>query len=188
MNAGAFGADIASVLVGVSLLLRDGSINDFPAQSLELGYRTSALKEGRLAATILDARIALAVSNPDDCRRAVEAIGIQRLERFPQGASSGCIFRNPPKGPTAGELLDLAGCKSMHQGKARVSRIHANFIVNDGQDNARDILALIERMAQRVLQVHGQHLELEVILPCAGDSPQGWGLSPSQASRSRKSK
>lgn len=164
MNAGAFGEDVASVLESVRVLHPDGTIALLRADELGLGYRTSAFLERTIDGVALEARFALRTSTVEACEATVRAILEQRRGKFPQGASSGCIFRNPLAGPTAAELLDRAGCKGMREGAAYVSELHANFIVNEGRDNARDILRLMERMEQRVLQVHGRKLQPEVVL------------------------
>jgi UDP-N-acetylmuramate dehydrogenase len=85
------------------------------------------------------------------------------MSKLPVGASAGCIFRNPETGPTAGELLDRAGCKGMMVGRAAVSNRHANVIVNEGTDNAGDVLALVERMKLRVADAFGVELREEVV-------------------------
>ena len=67
--------------------------------------------------------------------------------------SAGCVFQNPdpardrvPAGipPSAGALVDRAGLKGRRIGGARISAVHANFIVNEGGATAADIRALIE--------------------------------------------
>jgi UDP-N-acetylenolpyruvoylglucosamine reductase len=51
----------------------------------------------------------------------------------------------------------------MRVGRAAVSTRHANVIVNEGSDNANDILTLIERMKRRVLDAYGVVLREEVV-------------------------
>ena len=88
----------------------------------------------------------------------------ERLRRLPVGASVGCVFRNPDIGPTAGELLDRAGCKGLRVGRAAVSSLHANVIVSEGVGNATDVLTLIDRMKTRVLDAFGVELREEVVI------------------------
>ena len=50
----------------------------------------------------------------------------------------------------------------MQVGDAQVSPKHGNFIVNLGNASASDVLSLIEKVQERVLQNSGHKLELEV--------------------------
>ena len=86
--------------------------------------------------------------------------------------SAGCVFRNPdpardpvPDGvpASAGALIDRAGLKGTTIGRARVSPVHANFIVNEGGATARDIRALIEVCRRRVREQFGIELREEIV-------------------------
>ena len=163
MNAGAFGGDLKGILVSVDLLLPDGRCESTPAAALRLGYRTSVLREEPAIGAILRVRLSLGRETPSSClRRAHERIA-ERCGRLPVGASAGSVFRNPPSGLTAGQLLDYAGCKGMRVGAAVVSRQHANVIVNEGTNNAADVISLIDRMKGRALDAAGVELQEEIV-------------------------
>jgi UDP-N-acetylmuramate dehydrogenase len=90
--------------------------------------------------------------------------------------SAGCCFKNPElpadldgvgsagQRVSAGLLLDRAGCKGMAQGGASVSEVHANFVVVGPGATAQDVIALMERMAQRVHDAFGVTLHREVVV------------------------
>src|ERR1700732_4325078 len=67
--------------------------------------------------------------------------------------SAGCIFKNPP-GASAGRMIDELG----------VSDRHANFFVNAGKASAKDMLALIADVRERVQESFGVILEYEVVV------------------------
>jgi len=163
MNAGTKAGDTSNVLESVEILTKDGSIERRPVASLRLGYRTSSLLTDDLQGVVVGVTLALQRDEPADCVERARASIEDRMSRLPVGASAGCIFRNPVTGPTAGELLDRAGCKSARVGSARVSDRHANVIVNEGTNNAGDVLELIERMKHRVADAFGVELHEEVV-------------------------
>jgi len=169
MNAGTRNDDIASVLSSVDVLTEE-HVNAAPVESLRLGYRTSALLEGDLHGIVVEATLELRRDHPAECLERARSSIAERLRRLPIGASAGCIFRNPASGPSAGELLDRAGCKRLRAGQAKVSNQHANVILNEGTNNARDVLALVEQMKRRALEAFGVELREEVI---RFDNPSG---------------
>ena len=67
---------------------------------------------------------------------------------------------------SAGALVDRAGLKGVSLGGARVSPVHANFIVNEGTATASDIRALMEQCRQAVKDRFGVELSDEVV--CLG--------------------
>lgn len=79
----------------------------------------------------------------------------------PGGYSSGSVFRNPPD-RSAGFLIEQAGLKGFRIGGAKVSEIHANFIINDGKASAADVRSLVGLIKQRVKEQFGIELQEEV--------------------------
>ena len=69
--------------------------------------------------------------------------------------------RIPPHVP-AGKLVDELGLKETRVGGARVSAMHGNFIVNDGNATAADVLALIDKIKAVAREQRGIELETEV--------------------------
>jgi UDP-N-acetylmuramate dehydrogenase len=59
-------------------------------------------------------------------------------------------------------LIDTAGLKGHRIGGARVSEMHANFIVNDGTATAADIERLIEFVQRTVEEKFSVKLNPEV--------------------------
>lgn len=79
--------------------------------------------------------------------------------------STGCIFKNPAEGPSAGKLIDELQLKGLREGGAQVSSLHGNFIVNSDQTaTTSDVLTLVDRVRKKVYEEQGVQLEREVIV------------------------
>lgn len=158
MNAGAFGGETWTHVVAVATLDRSGVRHERPASDYTIGYRHVS---GPADEWFLGARLRFerrpGVSNDD-----IRLLLARRKATQPIGEwSCGSVFTNPP-GDHAAQLIDSAGLKGFRIGGARVSEMHANFIVNDGTAKASDIERLIEHVMQTVEQAHGVKLKTEV--------------------------
>jgi UDP-N-acetylmuramate dehydrogenase len=124
---------------------------------LELGYRTSALRDGDVVVAV---RLALAHGDADLAQARIAEVVRWRREHQPGGANAGSVFRNPPE-DAAARLIDAAGCKGLRWGSARVSEKHANFIQADADGRADDVYALIALVRERVRATSGVTLLTE---------------------------
>jgi UDP-N-acetylenolpyruvoylglucosamine reductase len=59
-------------------------------------------------------------------------------------------------------LIDELGLKGTRVGGAMVSLEHGNFLVNDGNATARDVLELIALLKRRAKEERGIELQTEV--------------------------
>jgi len=159
MNAGAHGGCVADVLVEATLLLPDGTIVVEPASALDLSYRYSNVRER--GAVVLEAVIRLQPKEASAVQEEMKSLSKWRRERQPQGLSAGSVFTNPSMA-SAGKLIEDAGLKGETVGKAQVSPVHANFIVNLGGATAADVNGLICRIQERIHALHGFWLHPEV--------------------------
>lgn len=157
-NAGTREEWIGNRVERVEVLVPDGTIKWLHRDEMEFGYRRSRLQ--RTGEIVLRA---LFVGHTAD-RREIE----QRMEEMlavrkhqPTGPSTGSVFKNPP-GDYAGRLIEACGLKGYRIGGAKISRRHANFIINTGGATAREIKTLIETARQEVAQKFGVWLEEEV--------------------------
>lgn len=175
-NAGAHGSDVRAVLVEAGVISGDdGTEQALDPDGLGLAYRDSRLKRppDRFPHVATWATFALQPADRAVIDERLDEIRAWRRTHQPLGIpSAGSVFRNPPAGPSAGELIDLAGLKGARVGGASVSVKHANFIVNDGRGSAADVRRLAELIRSTVAQRFGIELAPEVVF--AGDWV-GWG-------------
>ncbi|MCC2110986.1 MAG: UDP-N-acetylmuramate dehydrogenase, partial [Hyphomicrobiales bacterium] len=159
MNAGAYGADMADVLVSARVLDSRGKAHDLALRDLGLSYRHCAVPEDWV---FVGARLR---GRPDD-RGAIharmdeirEARETTQPVRTPTGGST---FANP-QGHKAWELIDRAGCRGLRRGGAMVSEKHCNFLINTGEATAYDLELLGETVRRRVRETSGVALDWEI--------------------------
>jgi UDP-N-acetylmuramate dehydrogenase len=163
MNAGAYGHEIGTVTETVRVA-REGRVVEVPGSDIQWNYRHTSFKEGEL---LLGATLRLIPDDAEKIRARMEDAKSRRMATQPHGSrSAGCFFKNPPGGTAVtGKIIDEMGMKGTRKGGARVSPVHANFIVTEGEGaRAEDALALAEDIRERVKREHGIELEYEVEL------------------------
>jgi len=158
MNAGAMGAQLFENVVRVRYLDAGGNAHEKTREEVEVHYRNFPLLENNFAVSAVFRGQPAAV---EEIVRKLEASQEKRRTTQPAAKSAGCIFKNPDSCP-AGKLVDELGLKNSHVGKARVSDVHGNFIVNDGGATALEMLELIEKIKATARAKRGIELETEV--------------------------
>ena len=158
MNAGAFGGETWQHVVSVATIDRSGVRRERDASEYSVGYRhVSGPRDEWFLGAKLRFEQQPGVSNED-----IRLLLARRKATQPIGEwSCGSVFTNPP-GDHAARLVESAGLKGHRIGGARVSEMHANFIVNDGSASAADIELLIRHVMAEVERVHGVTLKTEV--------------------------
>ena len=156
MNAGTVDRGVMDTVLAVECLDRGGT-HTLARKEVPYRYRCGGFPEGMV---ITGARLDVHPSTPEEVRARVEAFAEKRRSQ-PKGHSAGSVFRNPPGSP-AGYLIDQAGLKGFRIGGAKVSEIHANFIINDGDATSADVRALIATVKARVKDLFGIELLEEV--------------------------
>ena len=161
MNAGAFGGSMQGSVREVTLLDRHGRVERRRVSPSDFAHRSAPFLGDRL---VVEALFELAPREPSEIEEILRPIREHRRLTQPVGArSSGCIWKNPP-GNNAGRLIQEAGLKGLAVGGAKVSEIHGNFIVNAGGATFSEIMALSDRIREKVLKDFGVALEMEVVV------------------------
>ncbi|MFP5388462.1 MAG: UDP-N-acetylenolpyruvoylglucosamine reductase, partial [Thermoleophilia bacterium] len=120
-------------------------------------------------------------ADPDAIRATLAEMRGRRREAQPSGIKTfGSTFKNPEdpraEGRTAGQLLEVAGCRDLHHGGARFSAKHANFVENSDGATTAEILELMAAGRRRVYELTGVVLEPEVQVLGEVEWPEGWEL------------
>ena len=160
MNAGAYGQEMQQVVCGVRALNAKGEIVELSADELKFSYRHSRLLTEKLFAS--EVLFCLARGEEMEIQASYADYTMRRQSKQPlELPSAGSTFKRPP-GNYASALIDQAGLRGLSVGAAQVSEKHCGFIVNRGGASAAEILALIQKVQERVAEKFGVQLEPEV--------------------------
>jgi UDP-N-acetylmuramate dehydrogenase len=159
MNAGAYGTEIADVLVELWALDPAGQRHRLTRGDISFVYRGASMPEGWI---VVEAVLAGRQGEPAAIAKRVAEIKSSRESTQPTSArTGGSTFANPPGG-RAWELIERAGCRGLRRGGAKVSEMHCNFLVNTGTATAADIEGLGEEVRRQVQLICGVTLEWEI--------------------------
>lgn len=159
MNAGANGCETCNSLRSVLYLYADGRKKEFHREEMSFQYRSSSFQS--MKGVILSSVFEL-TPFPKARQKQLQIISYRMKTQPLKEKSAGCIFRNAAKGVTAGELIERCGLKGFAIGGAKVSEIHANFIVNDHHATAQNVVHLIQEIQTQVYNKTGVRLEPEI--------------------------
>jgi len=160
MNAGAAGKNIGDLVEQVTVIDYNGRIRLFKRKDIKFTYRGCGLLSRYI---VLSASFRFSRKK----KEAIEAVIQGRLNwrRDKQELSlpsAGCAFKNPSETVPAGQLIDLCGLKGKRIGDAGVSAKHANFILNLGSANAKDVSMLMRLIMRRVKNKFNIDLQPEI--------------------------
>lgn len=147
-NAGAYKMSMSDLLISVTVLKND-EIIELSCNECNFGYRTSLFKEEK-DFIILSCKLKLHKGNLDEIKSLISDRTKRRMETQPLNyPSCGSVFRNPDNIP-AGKVIEEVGLKGYSIGGAKVSELHANFIINTGEATSEEIIKLINVIKDKV--------------------------------------
>lgn len=172
MNAGCYGRYTADAFVEAQAVTRDGRKIRLGPADMGFTYRSTALPEGLV---VTEVTLAGARNDP----AAIEAHMAEQIVRRDatqptKQRSAGSTFRNPSGFSSTGraddthdlkawKLIENAGLKGATSGRAQMSLMHANFLINTGGAKAADLENLGELVRKKILESTGICLEWEIM-------------------------
>lgn len=160
MNAGAYGGEVAHILLSVKVMTREGDFKTIEARDMRFGYRHSAIQE--TGDVVVSAKFALKPGDHTLISQEMDRLTrLRELKQPLEYPSCGSVFKRPP-GLFAGPLIEAAGLKGYRIGGVEVSAKHAGFMVNVAGGSAQDYEDLIAHVQATVKDQSGVDLETEV--------------------------
>ncbi len=181
-NAGAYGGEMKdSVNKVTSMNVRTGSLITRTKDECLFGYRDSIFKQ-KSDELIVEVEIELKKDKEGTAKETANRYMEKRLSKHPiNKPNAGSVFKNvdardlseeekkkhiikndPFPIIPVGSLIEGASMKGVCVGGACVSDSHANFIVNEDNATAKDILDLIQLIKEKVKQEYGFDIEPEI--------------------------
>ncbi|HHV99691.1 MAG TPA: UDP-N-acetylmuramate dehydrogenase [Clostridiaceae bacterium] len=160
MNAGAYYGEMKDVVVWTRYLDRQGFVKEIEYEQHQFGYRTSFIQTN--GGIVLKSRLKLRKGNCSEIKALMDDLAKRRKEKQPLDMpSAGSVFKRP-EGYYSGQLIESCGLRGYSIGGAQVSNKHCGFIVNNGNATAKDIIALIKFVQDKVKSEFGVELQTEV--------------------------
>lgn len=184
-NAGSHGGETKDVVIAVEAYdPKTDTVQECGSSACGFGYRHSTFQENGMI--IVRVTLQLHRDDPVHIASRMKDILMKRIAHQPLAQrSEGCVFKNIELAHShegreaimqneelfafrdarflpAGAVIDKAGLKGTRVGGACVSEHHGNFIVNECNASARDIIMLIETIRARVKEKYGISLNEEI--------------------------
>lgn len=158
MNAGAMGSAIFQRVESLRYITPTGDVLELQAAQIPVEYRNCPLLKENIAIGVV---LLGEPASKEVIEQRMAECSAKRWGSQPAAPSAGCIFKNCVTIPT-GKLVQELELKGTRIGGAAISDVHGNFIVNEGNATARDVLALIELVKQKAFDLRGIELHTEV--------------------------
>lgn len=160
MNAGAYKSDMSDIVKRV-YVLRDNKYEWMNIEELSYSYRHTLFHEKR-DWIIVGCELKLEKGNQSEIRALMDSRRQRRMESQPlDKPNCGSVFRNHESAP-AWKLIEEIGYRGKKLGGAQVSDKHANFIVNNGDAKAVEVLQLIQGIQSEIKNKYGFDMITEV--------------------------
>jgi len=160
-NAGAKKAWIGPTVEELTIVTPRGEVKSLKKADYTFGYRQSNLK---MSGNVLVETVLRLKKEPKESieKKVKEYFKVRRGKQPRVEKNAGSVFKNP-EGNFAGRLTETVGLKGFKIGGARVSEIHANFIINEGDATSHDVAAVMREIQKRVWEQYQIRLEPEIL-------------------------
>lgn len=161
MNAGAYGGEFKDIVFKTKCLDKDGNIVTLNNEEQRFSYRHSIFAEEELIVLETELLLNIEQDSEEIRRKMAEYLESRKAKQPLNYPSAGSTFKRGTDFITA-KLIDDCGLKGFSIGGAKVSEIHAGFVVNTGNATAKDVLELTQYVKEKVFEKFGKKIELEI--------------------------
>lgn len=162
MNAGAYGGEIKDIVEETTFIdLEDeNKIKTMNKLEQDFSYRHSIFEEKNVI--IISAKFKFKCGNIEEIKNTMkENLGSRKEKQPIEMPNAGSTFKRG-NGFITAQIIDECKLKGAKVGGAIVSKKHAGFIVNTGNATAEDVINLIKKVKNEVLEKTGKKIETEI--------------------------
>lgn len=160
MNAGAHGSEMKDIVYETTYIDYEGNINTISNEEQEFSYRNSIFANKKYI--ILSTKLELQYEDKEKIKDKMDEYAEYRKKKQPINyPSAGSVFKRGEDFITA-KLIDECGLKGYSVGGAKVSDLHAGFIINTGNATARNVIEIVEYIKKVVYNKCNKKIELEI--------------------------
>lgn len=159
MNAGCYKTETMDRMVELRAITRQGETVTLTNADMGYRYRKS---NGPRGAVFVSATYQGFPGDPATILEEMRTVTERRESTQPTRAkTAGSTFKNP-EGHSSWKLIDEAGGRGYTFGRAQMSEMHSNFLINMGEADAFEVETAGETIRQKVRDKHGIELRWEV--------------------------
>jgi len=159
MNAGCYKTETMDRMVELRAITRQGETVTLTNADMGYRYRKS---NGPRGAVFVSATYQGFPGDPATILEEMRTVTERREGTQPTRAkTAGSTFKNP-EGHSSWKLIDEAGGRGYTFGRAQMSEMHSNFLINMGEADAFEVETVGETIRQKVRNKHGIELRWEV--------------------------
>ena len=159
MNAGCYKTETMDRMVELRAITRQGETVTLTNADMGYRYRKS---NGPRGAVFVSATYQGFPGDPATILEEMRTVTERRESTQPTRAkTAGSTFKNP-EGHSSWKLIDEAGGRGYTFGRAQMSEMHSNFLINMGEADAFEVETVGETIRQKVRDKHGIELRWEV--------------------------
>jgi UDP-N-acetylmuramate dehydrogenase len=157
-NASTPDGDIGQRVVEAQVLTEQGELKTLAADQLDLGHRRSSLEDLLIA----QATLQLDPVEVAPLTKRLQKLWIVKRSRQPSYGTPAAIPFVDPDANSAADLIELAGMHGASEGPVQLSNQYPGFLVAGPGSTSQQILQLIERTRQAVIDRTGVQLQLQL--------------------------
>ena len=159
MNAGCFGYEFKDIVKEVHGIDKIANKIVIESKNINFEYRKTNLPHNLIITNLI---LQITKGSKENIKKKINKFKKNKINAQPSKIKTGgSTFKNPNSKYKAWELIKKSGCDKVKFGKAKFSKMHCNFIENNGS-SGQDVEDLINYTIDEVKKKFNIILELEI--------------------------